>query len=324
MLLERFTDYEIHQTDVEHNGVIYPIKVRVWNNGKQEIMITQELIDAGIILSKKSKDESPMLRSASLSNTDSNQGEELWLDTNAVEGYGAKITLNAKLGAMMIESKTTGGDYGYDGAYPSDMKVDAKNGVIESRNANGVAQLTSAGIFCNNAGTQAVAASLGISRRAAIVGLGYGTMNKDNWQNENFIAGVYGYSSNRGTAPAYGGFFQDLLISGMILKNRSIDDNSGTVYLSTSDSFVLGLTNSGVTKTVYLPNDGIIGRTIIVKQIGKGALRFYPRSGQYIYDDSTANDYYDNGEGWMAIFNFVRFNVNGVTRDVWAVSRCKY
>lgn len=235
-----------------------------------------------------------------------------------------KISLDANIPEILLESNTTGGIYGEDGTESSRMRMNASEGVIEARNNNGVAQVSAAGIFCNNAGTQAVAASTGISRKAAIVGLGYGSVYKYDWENENFIAGVYGYSSNSGTAPAYGGFFQDLLISGLILKSRSISDSSGTVYLSKSDSFILGLTNSGVTKTLYLPNDGVIGRTILAKQIGQGAIRFYPRSGQYIHDDSSQNDYYDIPEGWLGIFIFTRFALNGVVRDVWTVSMCKF
>ena len=234
------------------------------------------------------------------------------------------LYLDAAVPEMVIQSNTTGGLYGEDGGYDSVLTANAQRGLFEARNSRGVAQISASGIFCNNAGTQAVAASTGISRRAAIVGLGFGTMNKYDWENENFIAGVYGYSVNQGTAPAYGGYFQNLFISGMILKNKSISDSSGTVYLSATDSFVLGLTNRGVSRTVYLPNDGVVGRTILVKQIGAGSLRFYPRSGQYIHDDSSENAYYDIPEGWLGIFNFVRFNLNGINREVWTISMCRW
>ena len=319
MLVEKHTDYEVHQGSIEKDGIIYPITVRIWNDGRREAQVTQELLDAGIIKKDETNKAALMMRSAVAANT-----EDEWVSYSASNTSGFKITISANDGAIAVESNTTGGDYGYDSYYPSDIKIDAKKGVIETRNEKGVAQVSAAGIFCNNASTQAVAASTGISRKAAIVGLGFGYMDKYDWENENFIAGVYGYSSNSGTAPAYGGFFQDLLISGLILKSRSISDSSGTVYLSKSDSFILGLTNSGVTKTLYLPNDGVIGRTILAKQIGQGAIRFYPRSGQYIHDDSSQNDYYDIPEGWLGIFIFTRFALNGVVRDVWTVSMCKF
>ncbi len=206
----------------------------------------------------------------------------------------------------------------------SEIELNAGNGLIEARNDMGVSYMTPGGIFSNWANTDAVSATLGITRKAAIVGLGFGNLDKSQWDNENFIAGIYGTASNRGTAPAYGGFFQNLMAAGLLLNVKSIDDNSGTIYLTEYQSFVLGLTNKGVTKNVYLPNDGIVGRFVFVKQIGVGQLKFYPRSGQYIHDDSSANDYYDIPEGWMGVFVFARFMFNGVLRQCWTVSRFKF
>ena len=206
----------------------------------------------------------------------------------------------------------------------SEIELNAGNGLIEARNDMGVSYMTPGGIFSNWANTDAVSATLGITRKAAIVGLGFGNLDKSQWDNENFIAGIYGTASNRGTAPAYGGFFQNLMAAGLLLNVKSIDDNSGTIYLTEYQSFVLGLTNKGVTKNVYLPNDGIVGRFVFVKQIGVGRLKFYPRSGQYIHDDSSANDYYDIPEGWMGVFVFTRFMFNGVLRQCWTVSRFKF
>lgn len=206
----------------------------------------------------------------------------------------------------------------------SKIELNAGNGLIEARNDMGVSYMTPGGIFSNWANTDAVSATLGITRKAAIVGLGFGNLDKSQWDNENFIAGIYGTASNRGTAPAYGGFFQNLMAAGLLLNLKSIDDNSETIYLTEYQSFVLGLTNKGVTKNVYLPNDGIVGRFVFVKQIGVGQLKFYPRSGQYIHDDSSANDYYDIPEGWMGVFVFTRFMLNGVLRQCWTVSRFKF
>lgn len=240
---------------------------------------------------------------------------------------GNKIILDASMARILIESSRSGGDYSESQYQGSKITIDANSGVVEARsksNSSRVAYMSPTGIFCNNAETQAVSATLGISRKASIVGLGFGNLNKSQWDNENFIAGVYGTANNSGTAPAYGGFFQNLMAAGLLLNVKSIDDNSGTTYLTEYQSLVLGLTNKGVTKTVYLPNDGVVGRFVFVKQIGVGQLRFYPRSGQYIHDDSSANDYYDIPEGWMGVFAFVRFNFNGVLRQCWTVSKFSY
>lgn len=66
-----------------------------------------------------------------------------------------------------------------------------------------------------------VAASTGMTQRASICGLGYGNLNKNAWQfddDTNLIAGVYGYSSNSGTAPDFGGYFFNLKAKGLILE----------------------------------------------------------------------------------------------------------
>lgn len=53
-------------------------------------------------------------------------------------------------------------------------------------------------------------ASSGYTHRGAIVGLGFANVAKNSWAInaiDTIVAGVYGRASNRGTAPAYGGFF---------------------------------------------------------------------------------------------------------------------
>lgn len=233
-----------------------------------------------------------------------------------------KITLDATTPKILVQSETTGGDYGEEGEKSSTISLDGSLGEVSTRNDNGVAQMSASGVFCNNAGTQAVAASTGLTRRAAIVGLGYGKLDKELWSNENFLAGVYGTAYNRGTAPCYGGYFNDLLAAGLLVTVKSIDNNSGATYLSSSQTALLGLASTE--KTVYLSNDGIIGRIVLVKNLGIGTIKVYPRSGQVIYDDSTENDYYTFGNGEMGIFLFVKFYVNSVLKECWAVSRFKF
>lgn len=68
------------------------------------------------------------------------------------------------------------------------------------------------------------------------------------------------------------------------------------------------------TATVYLPTGEMEGKVIFAKQIGQGQMRFRPRSGQFIFDDISANDYYDVPEGWEAKFTFAIFYLNDVKR----------
>ena len=237
---------------------------------------------------------------------------------------GNKIILDASMARILIESSRSGGDYSESQYQGSKITIDANNGLIEARSKSNsrVAYMSPTGIFCNNAETQAVSAILGYTHKASIVGLGFGTVNKSDWNNENFLAGVYGRASNSGTAPAYGGFFQNLMAAGLFLHRKAVEESSSSVYLSETDSLVIGYSRKQ--QIVYLPSDGVIGRTIFFKQWWTGYMRVYPRSGNVLYDDSSQNDFYDIGEGQGAIFHFTVGYVNGVKKSAWLVSRYKF
>lgn len=234
---------------------------------------------------------------------------------------GNKIILDASMARILIESSRSGGDYSESQYQGSKITIDANNGLIEARSKSNsrVAYMSPTGIFCNNAETQAVSAILGYTHKASIVGLGFGTVNKSDWNNENFLAGVYGRASNSGTAPAYGGFFQNLMAAGLFLHRKAVEESSSSVYLSETDSLVIGYSRKQ--QIVYLPSDGVIGRTIFFKQWWTGYMRVYPRSGNVLYDDSSQNDFYDIGEGQGAIFHFTVGYVNGVKKSAWLVSK---
>lgn len=237
---------------------------------------------------------------------------------------GNKITLDASMARILIESSRSGGDYSESQYQGAKITIDADNGLIEARSKSNsrVAYMSPTGIFCNNAETQAVSAVLGVTHKAAIVGLGFGNVSKNEWNYENFLAGVYGRASNSGTAPAYGGFFQNLMAAGLFLHRKAVEESSSSVYLSETDSLVIGYSRNQ--QIVYLPSDGVIGRTIFFKQWWTGYMRVYPRSGNVLYDDSSQNDFYDIGEGQGAIFHFTVGYVDGVKKSAWLVSRYKY
>lgn len=232
---------------------------------------------------------------------------------------GNKITLDASAAQIIIESAMSGGDYSQSKYQGSVIKLDASSGLIEARsksNNSRVAYMSPSGIFCNNAETLAVSATFGSDVRAAIVGLGYGNVSKNDWDNGNFLAGVYGTASNSGNAPAYGGFFQNLMAAGLLLNRRAIE--SSGVYLNSYDTLVIGYSSNEC--TVYLPNDGIIGRVIFFKQWWTGSMKVYARGGQVIYDDSTTNPYFRVPEGKLAIAIFTIGYVGGVKKEAWLIN----
>lgn len=240
-------------------------------------------------------------------------------------GTGDIIELDAKNKRIKITSATSGGSYSQENI-GSVITLDAGNGTVETRSKNNsstVSYMSPTGIFANRAGTQCVASSTGMDQRAAICALGYGNLSKSQWSSdddETLIAGMYGYASNSGTAPSYGGYFFNLKVKGVIYGIKYI--TASGVYLTDAMSLVVGFTNSQA--KVYLPASTREGQTIIFKQWWTGSMRIYPRNGQKIFDDHTENEYYDVSEGQELIAHFVMAAINGESVQVWVVSRYKF
>jgi hypothetical protein len=240
-------------------------------------------------------------------------------------GTGDIIELDAKNKRIKITSATSGGSYSQENL-GSVITLDAGSGIVETRSKNNsstVSYMSPTGIFANRAGTQCVAASTGADQRAAICALGFGSLNKSEWSlgaDERLIAGMYGYASNSGTAPSYGGYFFNLKIKGLIYGVKYITATS--TYITDAMSLVVGFT-SGQAK-VYLPASTREGQTIIFKQWWTGYMRIYPRNGQKIFDDHTENEYYDVSEGQELIAHFVKAAINGENVQAWVVSKYKF
>ena len=241
---------------------------------------------------------------------------------------GDIIELDAKNNRIYIKSATSGGDYAVETGLGSKIELNAATGIIEARSngsTSAVAYMSPSGIFANRAGTRCVAASSGLDQRAAICGLGYGNLNKTEWESgeSTLLAAVYGYASNSGTAPAFGGYFFNLKANGLTLGIKKIFGTStSTTNLTDAQTLVVGL--SSVKQNVYLPASDKQGQTIILKQLWTGYMRVYPRSGYKLFDDSTENEYYDVGQGQCLIAHFVKFSINGENVSVWTLSRFKY
>lgn len=244
-------------------------------------------------------------------------------------GNDYALLLDGKNGHIKLVSTKTGGDFSLDSGKGSTIDIDAQSGVVETRNNNGVAYVSASGIFCNNPKTNALPIASGYTHYGSIVGLGFGDNVSNEWffeKDATIVSGVYGRASNTGTAPAYGGYFQDLCAAGLIYRQKYITDSAATtaVTLGGNVTQVVGLTNNGKTGLVYLPTDGYEGKVIYAKQIGAGAMRIYPKSGQKIFDDTTENDYYDVPNGYECKFTFSVYNLNGSRVEVWLVSRWKF
>ena len=246
-------------------------------------------------------------------------------------GDGNRIELDASMARIYIESSSGGGDYALVD-FGAKMTIDANRGIFETRakNApnysNAVSYMSPTGIFSNMAGTDGMPASSGYTHRGAIVGLGFANVPARTWDInavDTIVAGVYGRASNSGTAPAFGGFFYDLFAGGLIFGRKCITGTSNnTWYLNREDTVVIGYTSAA--SVVYLPASPKEGQVIFVKQWWRGYMRFRPRSGYLIYDDTSVNDYYDFGEGQGGMFVYTVGYVDGVKKQAWLVSRWKY
>ena len=246
-------------------------------------------------------------------------------------GDGNRIELDASMARIYIESSSGGGDYALVD-FGAKMTIDANRGIFETRakNApsysNAVSYMSPTGIFSNMAGTDGMPASSGYTHRGAIVGLGFANVPARTWAVnvvDTIVAGVYGRASNSGTAPAFGGFFYDLFAGGLIFGRKCITGTSNnTWYLNREDTVVIGYTSAA--SVVYLPASPKEGQVIFVKQWWRGYMRFRPRSGYLIYDDTSVNDYYDFGEGQGGMFVYTVGYIDGVKKQAWLVSRWKF
>ena len=244
---------------------------------------------------------------------------------------GNRVELDASMARIYIESSSGGGDYALVD-FGAKMTIDANRGIFETRakNApnysNAVSYMSPTGIFSNMAGTDGMPASSGYTHRGAIVGLGFANVPARIWAVnavDTIVAGVYGRASNSGTAPAFGGFFYDLFAGGLIFGRKCITETSNnTWYLNREDTVVIGYTS--VASVVYLPASPKEGQVIFVKQWWRGYMRFRPRSGYLIYDDTSVNDYYDFGEGQGGMFVYTVGYVDGVKKQAWLVSKWKF
>lgn len=239
-----------------------------------------------------------------------------------------KIELDAQAGVIKIDSpKPKAVMYQAETPKPTMSCIDAQRGIVEVKTDESTAYIAPSGIFANHAGTQCINSSVGYDQRSAIVGLGQGSLPLNAIDetrvgvDSNFIAGVYGTSTNTSTAPHYGGYFHNLRACGLSLKTKYI--NNSSTQLSDTDSLVVGFSGTHAVP-VYLPAATREGQTIFVKQYGAGYMRFYPSDGQHIYEDSTPVEYFDCGHGQEMILHFTKLFENNKIVYRWLVSRFKF
>lgn len=150
------------------------------------------------------------------------------------------------------------------------IRIDSSTGEISSFTSDGdTCTFTSQGILANRAGTDALSATTGVSLKAAMVGLGFGKMDKSAWGNNWGVIGVYGDANNSSAnpAPAYGGWFNVLKANGLCLASKLIQENETTVVLKNTDCFVSCYNTSSL--QLYLPEKPYNGQFIRIKIVNQ-------------------------------------------------------
>jgi hypothetical protein len=127
------------------------------------------------------------------------------------------------------------------------ISIDSGTGKISLDTERDSTTISSQGVFSNCAGTNLLPGMSGLHKNGAIVGLGYGNMDKDYYDPESsLMAGVIGVASNSSSnpVPAYGGYFENLMASGLYISVKRINAD---YYPKETDCFLSCYNSSYIT-----------------------------------------------------------------------------
>lgn len=197
--------------------------------------------------------------------------------------------------------------------------IDSKDGSVTLINGFNETKISTNGIDVLSSGEESLYV------RSAIYGRGVGSLDS-NSEHDACIVGVRGFAHNNkvGGAPAYGGYFENLRVDGLILKVRQISGTTDqNTKLLTGDTYIFS--DSEVQQTVTLDGFADIGREIKLKQWQSGFIRLQPPAGHKLYDDSSENAYIDITEGETATVVCVgERRIDGVQTKIWLLSKYKF
>ncbi|WP_417444651.1 phage tail spike protein [Joostella sp.] len=170
----------------------------------------------------------------------------------------------------------------------------------DSQQLAATSYLNSKGVFANSAGTDALPASTGIEAKGALVGLGYGKMNKG--YGGEFIAGVIGRAKNYASnpAPSYGGAFWELLVNGLNFAVKIAKSN----YLCSINDTYIGCYNYNSNIQITLPINPTVGKIYFIKRMSAG-VNVVGNGYNFWFDENQGNDVWlsNTGEANLLIFD---------------------
>ena len=189
-----------------------------------------------------------------------------------------KIELDAKGAEIKVTAQNAYGGWAV-GAKDKirEVRINANQAIVEVMNpkTTDVAQISSKGIFANNAETNPFPSSFGNCLQGAIVAAALNNnvkypVNPYNGQRlpvnqgQYGIIGVYGSAYNDGDVPTYGGYFDNLHANGLSFSTKHIDENASD-EISETDTFVFCSSAVNGSNEVQMPKATRYGQTIILR-----------------------------------------------------------
>lgn len=169
------------------------------------------------------------------------------------------------------------------GGYSSKIRLSASSGMIEISSLDAIVggnipktYISPFGIHANYSGLKANGdETTKHFHYAAIVGIGSASKSKSGWEEsgeESCVVGVYGKAKNTSSAPAYGGYFENLKACGLVLSKRVItNETTAMLQIESNETLIVSVANTG-DKTITLPTENIDGKIVIVQRLGGATL----------------------------------------------------
>ena len=255
-------EYYVARTDAGEFRNVAPPDASKWNDFGANF----ESVATNLLLAEKANIGDWFLSGGKIVSTLDEQANKIELDAKSAE---IKVT------AKGVSSENEVGQP--DGT--REATINANRAIVEVRNpaTQDVAQISSKGIFANNAETRAHAPSVGESHlQGAIVAVAKnGNVNYDvnpfNGQRLPFrqgqygVIGIYGRAQNKGgNVPTYGGYFENLHARGLSVSTKHIDRNASD-EISETDTFVFCSATVDNGNEIRMPKATRHGQTIIVR-----------------------------------------------------------
>ncbi len=228
------------------------------------------------------------------------------------------LTIDSENQSIEIKSEKAEVDIG-DIIGGSTLRMSADKGSFSAKgttsvSSNSTAILSSAGIFANTALQGIFPSSSANYSKASIVGLGVGDV-PSSFLSEQFVAGVYGRASNASTGGAFGGYFEQLKVCGLILETEWLDSSYESIKeISKAVTYAINSTDGW--RHVRMPANPQKGQTIFFKQWWSGKIRIHPNSGQAMYDNVSRDSYIEVAEGQTVMVTYI-----GGTSNTWLVGK---